>query len=214
MADHVKRRPYDGAGRRTRSTETRRRILDAARTLLIERGYRGTTIAAIAARAEVSVDTIYELVGRKPMLLRELIENALSGTDRAIEAEQRDHVTAVRAEPDPVRKLAIYARAVRETQSRLAPLFLAVRDAASTEPEATAIWHEISARRARNMRLFVRDVAAAGAMRDGVSIDDAADIVWVTNSSEVYVLFTVERGWSGERYERWLADTWRSAILP
>ena len=77
----------------------------------------------VASRAGVHVDTIYELVGRKPEMLRELIERAISGTDGAVPAEDRDYVKAIRAEPDPHEKLAIYARAVCDMQPRMAPLY-------------------------------------------------------------------------------------------
>ena len=167
MGGDVKRRSYDRAGREARSAQTRRRIVESARDLVIERGYRATTIAAVARRAGVNVDTVYELVGRKPVLLRELIEQAISGTDRAVVAEEREHVKAMRAEPDPARKLAIYAKAIRETHARLAPLFLALRDASSTEPEAARVWQAISERRAANMRKFARNLARRGRSAPG-----------------------------------------------
>lgn len=207
------KRIYDSARRQARSAETRQRIVNAARELMMEVGYRATTIAAVAARAAVNVDTVYELVGRKPVLLRELIEQAISGSDRAVVAEERDYVTAVVAEPDPAEKLAIYASAVRQIQQRIAPLFLALRDASSTEPEALAVWHEISQRRAANMRKLARDLRQTGGLRQDLSIDEAADVIWATNSSELYVLLTVERGWSPRRFEQWLADTWRRLLL-
>lgn len=212
MAREVKR-TYDSARRQAQSAETRQRIVEAARELMLEVGYRATTIAEVATRAGVNVDTVYALVGRKPVLLRELIEQAISGTDRAVIAEERDYVKALRAEPDPVEKLAIYASAVRHTQQRMAPLFLALRDASSTEPEAQLVWHEISERRAANMRKLARDLRAAGGLRAGLSIAEAADVIWATNSSELYVLLTVDRGWSPQRFERWLADTWRRLLL-
>jgi len=208
-----KRRPYDATARRRRSAATRQRILDAARALVLERGYRKTTIAAVAARAEVNVDTVYELVGRKPVILRELIEQAISGTDRAVAADERNYVKAFQASADPVEKLAIYARAVRDIQGRMAPLHLALRDASTTEPEAAEVWHQISERRAANMRRLVRDLASTGAMRPDLSVDDAADVVWATNSAELYVMLTLERGWSPERYERWLVDAWCRFLL-
>ncbi len=70
---------------------------------MVERGYRATTVTAVVATADVHVDTVYALVGRKPVLLRELIEQALSGTDCAVVAEERDYVRAIRGklEPDP-----------------------------------------------------------------------------------------------------------------
>ncbi len=215
MARQVnEKRPYDNSTRLEQSNETRRSILDAARFEMLERGYRATTVATIARNAGVHVDTVYALVGRKPVLLRELIEHAISGTDEAVPAERRDYVEAIRAEPDPLRKLAIYARATREIHARLAPLLLALRDAATTEPEARAIWEEISERRAINMRELAKDLKSVGGLRAGLSVAEAADTIWVSNSAEVYVLLTVERGWPPNRYERWLADTWSRLLLP
>jgi AcrR family transcriptional regulator len=206
-------RTYDSTARKAVSAETRQRIIDAARELMLEHGYRKTTIAAIAEQAEVNTDTVYTLVGRKPVVLRELIEQAISGTDRAITAEERAHVQAIQAEPDAEVKLRIYARAVRETHERLAPLFLALRDASATEPEAQQIWDEIGDRRAHNMRSFARDLRATGRLRSGLSVNEAADVVWATNSADLFVLLTVERGWSTRRYERWLADAWCRLLL-
>jgi hypothetical protein len=46
-----------------------------------------------------------------------------------------------------------------------------------------------------------------------LTISEAADVLWATNSSELYVLMTAERGWSVDRYERWLAATWARRLL-
>jgi AcrR family transcriptional regulator len=213
VTGNVKTRAYDAAARKAQSGATRQRIVDAARELILANGYRATTIAAIAAKAGVNNDSVYELVGRKPMVLRELIEQALSGTDHAVAAEQRAHVQAMKAERDPAKMLAIYARAVCETHQRLAPLFLALRDASSTEQEAREVWREISERRAVNMRKLVRDLRERGRLRKGLSVDQAADVIWATNSAELFVLLTVERGWSLTRFERWLADSWCRMLL-
>ncbi len=213
MAKSVNKRSYEAGRRQAASAATRQRIVDAARELILTRGYRATTIAAVAAKAEVNVDTIYQLVGRKPLLLRELIEQAISGQDRAVAAEDRAHVQAMRAEPDPAAKLALYARAIRETHARLAPLFVALREASSTEPEANEIWREISDRRAANMRQLVRDLDHADGLRPDLSIDDAADTVWAMNSPELFVMLTEERGWTPNHYERWLAESWCRLLL-
>ena len=207
-------RDYNSATRAALSHATRQRIVESARDLMLERGYRATTIAAIARHAEVHVDTIYELVGRKPMVLRELIEQAISGSDTAVPAEERHYVAAIRNEPDPRVKLAIYARATREIHERMAPLVLALRDASATEPEAHDVWQTISERRAANMNKFARELRKAGGLRSGLSIDEAADVIWATNSAELFCLLTIERGWKPARYERWLADTWCRLLLP
>jgi AcrR family transcriptional regulator len=214
MPRPVKRGGYDNAARQAQSRETRQRILDASRALFLERGYRASTIAEIARRSGVHVDTVYELAGRKPVLLRELIEQSISGTDQAVVAEERQYVQAMQAEPDPARKLTLYAHAMREIQARMAPLLLALRDAAATEREAHEVWREISDRRAANMHKLAHDLAQAGGLRPGLSIEDAADVIWATNSPEVYILLTTERNWTADHYESWLADTWHRLLLP
>lgn len=212
MTSRVKR-PYDNAARQARSDATRSRILEVARESITTRGYRATTIAEIARTADVHVDTIYELVGRKPDLLRELIERAISGTDRALAPSQRGYVQEMGKEPDPARKLAIYARAIRDIHDRMAPLLLALGDAATTDDEAHQVWREISDRRAQNMRHLVRDLGPDGTLRAGLSVDEAADVIWATASAELFVLFTQQRRWTPRAYERWLADTWSRLLL-
>jgi AcrR family transcriptional regulator len=207
------KRPYDNRTRELQSDATRDRILEAARTLLVEHGYRTTTIAAIARAADVHADTIYALVGRKPAVLQALIERAISGGAGAVAPQDRDYVRAMKAEPDPRAKLAIYARAITRIQTRLAPLLLALRDAAATESEARQVWDEINDRRAGNMRSLVRDLGPEGTLRRGVSVDEAADVIWLTASAETFIQLTVERGWSVGAYERWLVAAWPRLLL-
>ncbi len=173
---------------------------------------RATTIAQVARTAGVHHDTIYALVGRKPEILRELIETAISGTDGPVAPEEREYVQRIQAEPDPRNKLAIYANATRVIQSRMAPLHLALRDASCTEPEAEQVWNAINERRADNMRHLVDDLGHH-VLRPGLSVDTAADVIWATASSEVFLLLTTERCWTLERYEQWLHDTWCRLLL-
>lgn len=213
MDEPVKRRRYHSARRSAQAEETRRAILDAARALFEERGYAATTMAAIAERAAVAVETVYAAVGTKPALMRLLIETAISGGDDAVAAEERDYVRAIRAEPDAVAKLGIYAAAIRRIQERMAPLFRVLQAAAPAHPELGALWAEIAGRRAQNMRMFAGDLAETGQLRTDVSVEEAADVSWVLNSSELYTLLVFERGWAPERFEGWLADAWRRLLL-
>ena len=63
------------------------------------------------------------------------------------------------------------------------------------------------------MRKLARELRAAGGLRDDLSIDEAADIVWATNSPELYVLLTVDRDWRPEQFEQWLTDAWQRLLL-
>ena len=210
MPGSVKRR-YDATGRRQAAERTRAAILDAARELFAERGYAATPMTAIAERAGVALDTVYASAGRKPELARLLIETAISGTDQAVPAEQRDYVQAIQAAPDARTKIAIYAAAITAIAPRLALVLGIIQQACPDEPALAALWHEIAERRAANMRRFVADLAAAAPLR--LDPDQAADIVWATNATEMYQLLVGQRGWSPQRYERFLADTWQRLLL-
>jgi AcrR family transcriptional regulator len=210
MPAPVKRR-YDATRRRQAAARTRAAILDAARDLFTERGYTATPMTAIAERAGVALDTVYASVGRKPELARLLIETAISGTDQAIPAEQRDYVRAIQAAPDAETKIALYAAAITAIAPRLAVVLAIIQQAAHTEPDLAALWDQIAERRAANMRRFVADLATVTPLR--LDPGDAADIVWATNAAELYQLLVGQRGWSPQRYERFLTDTWRRLLL-
>jgi AcrR family transcriptional regulator len=207
------RRRYDATLRAERAAQTRRAVLAASRELFAERGYAATTVAQIAARAGVAVDTLYASVGRKPAILRELVETALSGRDEAVPAQQRDYVLRIRQTADARGKLAVYAAAVSDIQQRLGPVFLALRDAAARDADCAALWNEIGERRARNMREFAADLRATGQLRADLTDDEVADVVWSMNASEYWLLLVHERGWTPERFEAWLADAWTRVLL-
>ncbi|HEX2646050.1 MAG TPA: helix-turn-helix domain-containing protein [Candidatus Dormibacteraeota bacterium] len=207
------KRPYDATGRQVAARTTRRRIIDAARTLFLARGYARTTIAAIAEVAGVSVETIYLSVGPKAALVRYLIETALSGTDEPVPALDRPGVTAIQTEPDPRRKVRMFARVVRELLERLAPIWAIVLEAAPGDPELADLVSELRQRHVGTMRLFVEHLASTGALQSDLSIDVAADAVWAMNSPEFFGLLVSGRGWSVARFERWLASVWQRLLL-
>ena len=209
----ARRRKYDSSLRAETAGATRQAIIDAARSLFLEKGYAATTMLEIAKAAGIALDTVYAAAGKKSALFRLLIEIAISGSDRAVPAEERDYVRAIRAEPDAARKLGLYAEALRAVQPRLAPLIRALQGAAPHDPELKELWRSVAQRRARNMRLFVRDLAATGRLRSGLSESKAADIVWSMNSPEFYSLLVEERGWPLEEYAEWLRDAWIRLLL-
>lgn len=215
MADSVKprSRPYNALGRQAAARQRRQAILAAAARLFREGGYAATTMADIAAEAGVALDTVYAMVGRKPSLFRLLIETAISGTDAPVRAEARAYVRAIQSESDAARKLELYATAMASIHERLAPLIRVLSAAAGVDPELSAIWTEITERRARNMRLLVRELESTGALREDLSVDEAADVIWAMNAPEFYLLLVDERGWDSEHYARWLADAWRRVLL-
>ena len=207
------KRGYHSPRRAEQAAATRRAVLDAARELFIAHGYAATTVAEIATRARVSMDTVYTSVGRKPALLRELVETAISGTVQAIPAKQRDYVARIGAAPNAREKITIYARAITEIQGRMAPVFLSLRDAASTDRDCAALWAEIAERRARNMLLFAADLRGTGELREDLSDQHVADIIWSMNAAEYWVLLVHERSWTAEQFCDWIIDAWTRLLL-
>lgn len=213
MNEPVKRRTYNASRRRQAAAERRLEVLATARRLFIEKGYAATTMAEIAERAGVNVDTVYASIGTKPELFALLVETALSGTAEAIPIEQRTYVATIRAEPDPVRKLEIYTRVVTEIWGRMAPLLHVLQTGAGSDPALAQVWDDFIRRRADNLHLLIDDLQPTGALRTDLDAKDLADSAWVVSSTEVYLLLTRTRGWSVERYRQWLADTFKRLLL-
>jgi len=212
-AESAGKRIYRSPVRATQAAATRRAVLDAARDLFTAKGYLTTTVAAIAERAGVSVDTVYAAVGRKPALMRELVETSISGRDTAVPAEQRDYVLAIRAAATAGDKLTLYAQSIADIQERLGPVFLALRDAAVTDTGCAALWREIADRRAANMLLFAADLRSTGQLRGDLTDQQVADIVWSMNASEYWALIVNQRGWTSSQFATWLADAWQRLLL-
>jgi AcrR family transcriptional regulator len=208
------RRVYSMSRRRQAAVQRRRAIVEAARQHFLERGYSGTTMAAIARSAGVSHETVYAAFGPKPVLFRHLVETALSGTHEPVPALQREIVRQVRAERDPDRIIEMFAHTVRTLQERVAPLIGVLNAGAETDADLRAFAEELSSRRVGHMRAFVEDLAAKRGLRADLSVDMATDVIWIMNSPEFYLLCVRDRGWSPQLFERWLADTWKRLLLP
>jgi AcrR family transcriptional regulator len=216
MTDAVKpqvKRRYHAPQRAEQAAATRHAVLEAARALFTTRGYAATRVGQIAERAGVAVDTLYATVGRKPVLLREVFETALSGQDVPVRAEDRDYVKAIRAATSAPEMIAIYAEALGRIAPRLAPVHIAMRDAAAYDADCAALYSELSQRRARNMRLFAADLRSTGELRGDLADDEVADIVWSMASAEYYLLLVQDRGWTPQRYSDHLHDAWVRLLL-
>ena len=85
-------RRYRSVKRAEQAASTRHRLLAAGWTLFTDQGYAATTVTQVARAAGTSVDTLYAAIGRKPVLMRAVLESAISGTDETIPALQRDYV--------------------------------------------------------------------------------------------------------------------------
>ena len=206
------RRRYDSTGRRERARQARDQIVGIAEDLFLSGGYAATTVAAIAARAQVSVETIYKGFGGKPGLVRAIIEKGLAGRG-PVPAEQRsDRIRDT--EPDPRRILTAWGEFTAEIAPRTVPILLLARDAAAADPELAALLDEVSAARLERMTVNARGLHEAGHLRPGLTVAEAADILWTYSSAEFWELLVVRRGWSPGQHGRFVAQALIAALLP
>ncbi len=207
-----KTRRYDATARRAAADRTRRRVLSAAHRLFTTQGYAETSVAQVARRARVSVDTVYAAVGRKPQLLLAVHDMVLAGGTEPVPAEERDYVRAVREAPTARAKIETYAAALAQVLPTTVPLMNALREAGATEPECRAVWTAVNDRRAANMLLFAGDLRATGELRDDLTDRQVADLVWSMNSAEYFGLLAL-RGLGPAQYAAQVADVWCRTLL-
>jgi AcrR family transcriptional regulator len=205
-------RGYRSPRREELAAATRRAVLRAARDLFVEQGYPDTTVVEIARRAKVSVDTLYASVGRKPQLLLAVHDMVLGSADEPVPAEQRDYVQAIRAATGARAKLTTYAEALGRLFPTTVPLAEALHVAAQGDAECRKVWEALNERRAANMLLFAHDLRETGELRDDLTDEDVAHLVWTTNSPEFYLL-TTARGRSPEHYVATITDLWTRTLL-
>lgn len=185
-------RKYTQQARAAAAEETRRRILDAMRVRLREAPSEALSIERVAQEAGVARSTVYLVFGSKAGLFAALGQDLLeqTGFHRIVEAV---------ALPD--------ARdAVRESLRAAVGVYAAERDVSRTiysmwslEPESVRGAFEVVERgRAEGQRRLAGRLAEQGHLHAEVTVDDAADILWVITSFETFDQLYTGRGLSEE----------------
>ncbi len=210
----VSRHGSPGVARDERVRATRRRVVEAARTLFVRRGYAGATIEAIAHRARVSPQTVYNVVGGKAAVLKAVYDVMLAGDAEPVPIVERPLARAMLAADDPRRCLALSARLGRELYERVGPLVPVIFGlGAATDRDVRAFVDTIEGERAVGTAGIAAHLARRFGLRPGLGVEEAGDILWTLTAPEVTDRLTRRRGWSLDRYEVWLAGTMADALL-
>lgn len=207
------RRTYNSPRRQEQARLTRRAILDAALSLFIERGYAGASLADIAQAAGVALKTVQAVFGTKAKLLSDLWDVTVVGDDEAIPVADRAWFRETMDEPEPRRQLQLHARNAGRIKRRVGALTEVIRRAAPADPEIGERWQLMQNQFLQNQTMVAESLAAKRALREGLDVAEAAEVIWVLNHPSVYFLLVYERGWSEERYEHWLADAFIHQLL-
>jgi len=196
-----------------RTRLARAAVVDAARTLFLERGYGATTIEAVSALSDVPPATVYRLLSSKRGILKALLDVSIAGNDEAIPMADRPPVRSLLADPDPRNMVAGFVGIAAQVNVRTAAIYRILVSAAASDPDAATLLDELTRQRQQGQGRVARALARARALRPTLRERDAGDIIHALVSPEVYGLLVVDRGWPPERYETWLTETLVDQLL-
>jgi AcrR family transcriptional regulator len=196
-----------------RTRLARAAVIDAARALFLAHGYGATTIDAISERAGVPEATVYRLFSSKIGILKSLIDTSIAGDEATVPLADRPVVRDLIDHPDPAHRITGFASIVARVNARVGPLYRILVSASGSDPAAAALLDELTRQRQDGQRALARSLAEAGALSPHLGERSAADVVHALASPEVYKLLVIDRSWTADRYERWLAETLAAQLL-
>jgi AcrR family transcriptional regulator len=208
------KRSYDASGRRARARARRLAVVLAARDLFERDGYRPATVAAIAAQAGVSAESVYKGFGTKAALAKAVFDLALAGDDEPVPVAERPAMQAVRDEPDVRRKIAMFADGLADRQARSARVQILIRDGRHVDDSLAPVWARLQDEGLTGMTRLGRHLLETGQLREGIGPDEVRDLLWNYLAIDHYERLVLTQGWTLERYARWLRDAITGALCP
>ena len=200
------RRPYRSPLREAKARRTRAGILGAATRLFRAHGYAGTTVAAVAAAARVSVAAVELAFPTKPDLLKAAIDVAIAGDDEPMPVLERPWAASARAAPDATAFLDAVATTLVPAAERSDALVLAALEGARSDDRLVPLAEQLNAQRAVTASWIVNGLTGKTPLRAGLGRSEAIDIVWLLMDPAVFDRLTTTRGWPPDRFGRFFAD--------
>jgi AcrR family transcriptional regulator len=200
-------RNYYSLVRQRQADETRTRIAEAARKLILGQGYGLATMEAIAREAGVATPTVYAVFGSKRNILAELIDRAAFGP------AYQDLVGEALALADPVARLRMAPRIARQIYDAERSEIQLLREAGVIISELAAIEQEKECGRYEAQGPTIALLVQSARLAPGLSEKDARDIFWTLTARDIYRMLAIERQWSSDRYENWLGDALVSVLV-
>lgn len=188
-----------------RAGETREAILDAARVLFEADGYHSVGLEAVARRAGVSRQAIYLHFSSKADLVAALHQ-------RINEQDVAPAMARVWTRRTARSGLDTFVAASAEAIPRI----LNIADALAPprqDPDLTATWETPKEGRYADCLRMGEWLERDGVLAAGVKARDAADVLWMMASMPSYALLVVQRGWTPQRWTRWVRTALHQALL-
>lgn len=208
------KRSYDASGRREQARARRLTVVLAARELFERDGFRPTTVAAIAAHAQVSAESIYKGFGSKAALAKAVFNVVIAGDDEPVPVAERPAMQAIRGEADVRIKIAMFVDGLVQRQARSARVQMLIRDGRHVDDSLAPIWAKLNEEGLVGMTMLGRHLLETGRLRDGIDLQEVRDLLWNYLAIDSYERLVLSQGWSLERYSHWLARAITSALCP
>ena len=197
----VKRRTYRTSIRRGEAPQL---VVAAATRLFATKGYLATSIEDIAAEAGVARPTVFTAVGPKPVILREVVDQAIAGDAAAVPVAERNWWRETIEEPDAATSIQLLARTMTRIGQRIGLIARALETAASIDPDAARVWDRYQQQRRTGLREFAETLATK-TPTPRCDVDTMTDTLWMLQPA-AYLRLVADAGWTAKRYEAWLAD--------
>lgn len=190
--------------RAEKAEQTRQQILRAAANLFGPNGYAPTTIEAIAAAADVAVETVYARFGNKLNLLKEILDQSIVNNARGVDILALPEVVTIRELTDQRTQIAHLAHLSRGILERSATAHRILRSAVTVDPAAADFERSDFERRRRTQAGYIDILLANGPLPTGLNAQDAAITYGTLANPDNYAVLTTRRGLTPDQYENWL----------
>jgi AcrR family transcriptional regulator len=174
-----KPRRYRQDKRAASAAETRRKVIAAARELLLRGDFQDVSVEAIAERAQVGRSTVYQQFESKRGLLQaiELSVSERAGVEQLLEVLQQ---------PDALASLRAAFELGGAVWARERAMFRKLFGLANVDADLRAVMEEKDSKRQLLVRVLVDKLAAQRKLRRGVSRERAFQVLWLLTSFETF----------------------------
>lgn len=127
--------------------------------------------------------------------------------DEALPTEQFNAlVEQSKQEKSTKKRLMITAKIARQLYDSERTQIDIFQGASVLAPEFKEMQKEREQRRYLRQEEYVKTLMSEKALRKDLSLSQARDILWAFTGRDIYRMFVVERGWTSDDYEKWLAQ--------
>jgi AcrR family transcriptional regulator len=188
-------------------SSTPRRLLDATRRLVAQRGAT-VSMADVARAAGVSRQALYLHFSSRASLFVAVVRDMDEQEGIRRRCEQ-----ALSAD-DPAEALVAFVIAWLDYAEKIHPVASALLASRHDDPDAMTAWNDRMSELRTGFRHATRRLQAAGRLRQGLTPAVAADLAWAMTSVPVWEQLTVDCGRSAADVRKHLADAVLASVTP